>query len=1143
MPASFSTKLDRLVRTEVPASRLLEDGVFGEGEHQLEWQLGYLPGSLSGIPMATLVHHSDMEGVRLDKHLYPSPFQAGVVRARFRSAKSEWVWLVLRYWFSEDENKVPGWTILSEEVNHDVHQEEKQRDLEKRLQEAHTELERLRLRLSGFAAEETIGKSVKMQELSAVLPMEKLERQIMEMSMRKGVSLRETMLFFMKELEFIIPELKASLKWVREGRLYNLASPSMPIGYIQAIEGMLIRENWGCFSKAVVERKAVETPNVFESKEWEALRELAAETGFVACWSYPVYDSGGKVIATLSAYFGYERNSTEFEKQLLGRSVRLISLIVEKYLSQKQLEISNEKYEYLNKASNEAIYDWDLKTNEIQWGDGVFRIFGHDPQGPIHLLQGWLACLHAEDQERVANSLQAFIADPFANCWQEKYRFLRSDGTYAFVEEVGYLVRLPDGRPRRMIGSIKDYSATKELEIKLRKRSEYLEQSAEVTSLLLRQEDWYAALSEVFRIAGQSVQVDRVYYFEAHDHPETGERVCSQRYEWTSDGATPQINNPVLQNLSFTVFEDFFAPLKEGKPYLAIVKELPEGKTKQQLEEQEIKSVLVLPIEVESSLFGFIGFDDCTQDRIWKDVEINFLRNITSHLSASIFRRKNQEVIESMLLQRSKILESIQDGFLALDKEWKVTYCNREAETLLMINRDEVLGKSIWDRFQEALSSNFYTQYKTAIDTQTPVRFEEYFPTTNRWYDVSAFPSSEGLTIYFRDVSTKKQAELKVQQALEERTTMLERIRQTTERLQIILDATNDAIWDFDVAHQSLYWGKGFEKLFGHSSSEPPSFERWIGFIHEEDRPRIIQGVSALLKATSSTRWNEEYRFLKTDGEYAYVLDRAITIHDHSGRLNRVIGAMTDISYRKSAELELQMLNLALEKKAKDLERSNSELEQFAFVASHDLQEPLRMVSNFLTRLERKYQHTIDDKGKQYIHFAVDGAKRMKQIIQDLLDFSRIGRVPIPVSEVSLNEVMADICLLQQNLISDKQATVYFEKLPVIQTQRPLIQQALYNLVNNALKYGKPGVPPSIEVRSYASEGGWCLEVSDNGRGIDPEHHERVFVIFQRLSNRSEVEGTGIGLSMVKKILEHLGGTISLSSTLGEGSTFKIWLP
>lgn len=233
-----------------------------------------------------------------------------------------------------------------------------------------------------------------------------------------------------------------------------------------------------------------------------------------------------------------------------------------------------------------------------------------------------------------------------------------------------------------------------------------------------------------------------------------------------------------------------------------------------------------------------------------------------------------------------------------------------------------------------------------------------------------------------------------------------------------------------------------------------------------------------------------------------------------------------------------EKLNNELKRTMDTLKEKNQDLEQFAYIASHDLQEPLRMVTSFLTQLEKKYKEQLDDKAKQYIHFAVDGAVRMRRIILDLLEYSRVGRNEYELELVDMNELVEEVVQLNQTLIKEKQAIIKWENLPTINVAKTPFQQVLQNLISNALKYQKEKENPLVEIRATETKDYWQFAIVDNGIGIEPQFFEKIFVIFQRLHNKDEYSGTGIGLAICKKIIEGHHGRIWIESAPGQGSIF-----
>jgi signal transduction histidine kinase len=247
--------------------------------------------------------------------------------------------------------------------------------------------------------------------------------------------------------------------------------------------------------------------------------------------------------------------------------------------------------------------------------------------------------------------------------------------------------------------------------------------------------------------------------------------------------------------------------------------------------------------------------------------------------------------------------------------------------------------------------------------------------------------------------------------------------------------------------------------------------------------------------------------------------------------------------HREHLEELVEQKTAELRQTAEKLARSNKELDQFASIVGHDLQEPLRMVSSFLASLEERSGPVLDDKAKQFVHYARDGATRMTQLIKDLLDFARVqtrAREPVAADLNAAFDLAVANCTVA---IGEAQANVSRGQLPTVQGDPMQLTQLLQNLIGNAVKFRKAGTPPQVRVDSARDGGQWQVWVEDNGIGIAPQHTERIFEVFQRLHGRDEYPGTGIGLAICKKIVERHGGQIHVESEEGKGSKFVFSLP
>lgn len=381
----------------------------------------------------------------------------------------------------------------------------------------------------------------------------------------------------------------------------------------------------------------------------------------------------------------------------------------------------------------------------------------------------------------------------------------------------------------------------------------------------------------------------------------------------------------------------------------------------------------------------------------------------------------------------------------------------------------------------------------------------------------------------FQDIDERKKAE--------------ENIRNSEERQKLIMNSALDAIIFIDKNGTVTFWNPQAEQIFGWKENEVMGKLLSSLIIPEAYRIRHEEGMKKYLKTGEGPVLNVllQLSAIKRSGE-EFPIELTILPIQQDGE-EFFCAFIRDITERKHSETRLIELNDSLRMQTQDLAASNQELEQFAYVASHDLQEPLRMISSFLNQLERKYGNVIDDKGKKYIYYAIDGAKRMRQIILDLLEFSRVGRMDSKHESVDLNEVIEELKILFRKEIRDKKASVHVDPLPIVQIYKTPIRQVFQNLISNALKYSRKGIPLQIQINAFEFKTHWQFAVADNGIGIDKEYFDKIFIIFQRLHNKDEYSGTGMGLAVTKKIVETWGGKIDVESNLDKGTTFYFTIP
>jgi PAS domain S-box-containing protein len=367
----------------------------------------------------------------------------------------------------------------------------------------------------------------------------------------------------------------------------------------------------------------------------------------------------------------------------------------------------------------------------------------------------------------------------------------------------------------------------------------------------------------------------------------------------------------------------------------------------------------------------------------------------------------------------------------------------------------------------------------------------------------------------------------------------VEAVKFSIQSYDMVAKATNDAIWDWNMeTNEVIRTGKGMKSLFGYDQEETDAdHDFWNKRVHPEDLLPVLERRQVILDTSDDQYWEDEYRFMKKDGNYAYVHDKGYIMRNEEGKAIRLVGATRDISERKENETLMLELNNRLKQRADELAASNIELERFAYIASHDMQEPLRMITSFLQLFKKKYEEQIDETAEQYIHYAMDGADRMKKLIMDLLEYSRVGSNKDDLTEIDTNALLQEVVNVFMGRIEEMNVAVEIDPLPMVRGNRTQLFQLFQNLIGNALKYHS-GESPRIQIEGKEEAAQFVFSVRDNGIGIKPIFFEKIFVLFQRLHHKNEYSGTGIGLAICKKIVEKHGGKIWVESEPGKGSCF-----
>lgn len=747
-----------------------------------------------------------------------------------------------------------------------------------------------------------------------------------------------------------------------------------------------------------------------------------------------------------------------------------------------ELKKSNNRLNLITKATNDALYEWNLETNDIWWSENHYTLFGYDPAKPIPSQQEWLLKIHPDDREKLVERVEKIKSTTLSR-WQDEVRFLKADNSYGTILERGFTLQDENEGQLHVVGSFMDITERKKAEQELMKSENHLRTILQTDPECIKLLNANGELLEMNPAGLAMIEADSL------------EQVKGK---------------PVLSIVGFSYKRAF------GK----LIKDIFKGKTER----------------LEFEITGLKGTQRWLETHAVplknSEGEIISLLGITRDITE---RKKTERELVANKEQLDLIYNTVTDVIFVVNIEqgnrFKFVSVNHAFLESTGLQKEQVINQYVDEVIPQPSLSLVLTKYREAIQDKKTVKWEEIskYPTGIKTGIVSVTPvfNDKGTCIQLvgsvHDISKRKEAEAE--------------LLKSNERYQYVTRATFDAVWDWDLKTNNLYWGDGYETLFGYPvENNEGNIASWISCIHPEDKQTILDGLNNII-TSHENNWADEYRYLKANGEYAYVMDKGIVLRDENGNATRMIGAMQDITKRKETEIVLKRLNESLEARAAQLAESNAELERFAYVASHDLQEPLRMVSSFLQLLDKKYVAYLDKDAKEYIRYSVDGAERMKKLILDLLEYSKIGADKKSFSAIDLNKVVKNVMLLFETTLLEEHGTVHIADLPIVMGNGSLLQQLFQNLIGNALKY-KAGQPPIIDIGYRDEPDRWVFYVKDNGIGIDPKYFEKIFIIFQRLHNSSNFRGTGIGLAICKKIVERHNGTIWVESESGKGSIF-----
>jgi PAS domain S-box-containing protein len=510
------------------------------------------------------------------------------------------------------------------------------------------------------------------------------------------------------------------------------------------------------------------------------------------------------------------------------------------------------------------------------------------------------------------------------------------------------------------------------------------------------------------------------------------------------------------------------------------------------------------------------------------------LRSVTlvSAVKVALRARERQHEVRALIEQRETVLTGISDAFAALDHEWRYTYVNDKAAEYAQMHKDQMIGRSIWDVYPEAVGGTFYSAVHRAAETQTPQHFEQYYDRWKCWMETRVYPTADGVAVFRANINERKEQEAIMganERKLQENETLL----------RLAIEAADAGTFDYYPLTGEVRWSDRCKELFGMAHDAEVTYDAYLNAVHPDDRHIVTETVRAVHQPGSSGRYDIEYRTIGvTDREERWVAEKGRALFDGDGRVTRFIGTILNVTERKNAEL-------VLERAKREAEEANRAKDQFLAMLSHELRTPLTPVLMMIASLQRD-PHISDDLRRD-LEVLQRNVELEALLIDDLLDLTRIahGKLELHYDAVDIHSSLEHALSITHSDIDEKQLTIdcHFDAREHHSwADGARLQQVFWNLIKNAVKFTPAGGRLQISTRNDQDHH-IVIDVADTGIGIEPELLPRIFDAFEQGGRNvtSQFGGLGLGLAISKRVVDMHGGTIGVASGgHGQGATFTV---
>ncbi len=863
------------------------------------------------------------------------------------------------------------------------------------------------------------------------------------------------------------------------------AAPSLPAEFTQAIDGQPIGERAGSCGTAAYRREPVVVEDIAADPLWADYRDLALAHGLRACWSTPIFDSRGSVLGTFALYFRAPGKPTEHHWRLIGLATHVAAIAIGKEREAEALRQSEARYRQIVETAQEGVWTLDRDGRTSFVNPRMAEMLGYT----VAEMRGRLLFDFMDDEARAAaeenlRRRQAGIAE------HHEFRFRRKDRSDLWALLATNPLTDDTGAYAGALAMVADVGERRRAEAELRRARDYAEALIQTANALVVGLD-AAGKVTVFNEAAERItgytraDLSGRNWFEVLVPRALYPEVWEEFRRLTAAGGVPRtFENPIRTR---------------------------DGEERHVLWQNTV-------LRDGDRVAGTLSFGvDVTERKRAEEA----LR-VSEERFSSAFRAGPAGMTITRIADGAFL--EVNDAFLAMfehTREETIGHTSTELGMWAPVERERLIRAQL----QAGGLRNCELRARARSGREVDILF-------------SSTPLELGgercLVTTMIDITERKRAEAA--------------LRESEARLRLTLEATGIGLWDWNMGTDLWYATPIYFQMLGYDpDAEGQNREVWGERTHPDDRAFVVREMETV-RDQGKHGFDIEFRFRHADGSYRWInsIGRAVEF-DSQGRAVRMLGLQIDVTERRQARDEIQRLNETLEQRVvertRELEAANRELEAFTYSVSHDLRAPLRAIDGFTGILVEEHEGALGAEGQRVCGVIRDNARRMARLIDDLLSLSRVGRRGLADEAVDMEGLARAAALEAASPEERARGDLRIGRLPAARGDPNLLRQVWANLLGNAWKFSARRERPAIEVGAEERPGEVRYWVRDNGAGFDMAYAGKLFGVFQRLHGQDEFEGTGVGLAIVKRIVDRHGGGVWAEGRVGQGATFGFSLP